>query len=292
MKKFLLSILLLIGSNALMAQHSGNMVYGDDLPARMRSSIQKSYLTDSTFIIEANVLMNVTADSYVVTFGVTDSAATMQESNIRITKRLDGFINALSKLNIAQKDIYVDMTTQNKLFDYRVKGNTAEQYLKGFEIAKNVIIRIKDIKDLDNLLVTASGYQIYDLVKVDYIVNDVNKVRNQLFKLATDEINEKKDLYIAATQARLLPVSQIYGEEFYSYYPAQLYKSYTAQNSGKVYSEYDRFVKKDLKNSTTYYYDKVNYSGFDKIINPSVIEPAVEFVLGLQIKFQIEKVKK
>ncbi|MDP9077290.1 MAG: hypothetical protein M3O71_07710 [Bacteroidota bacterium] len=216
----------------------------------------------------------------------------MQESNRRIDKRINGFISALLKLNIAQKDIYVDMTTQNKLFDYRVKGNIADQYLKGFEIGKNVIIRIKDIKDLDNLLITASGYQIYDLVKVDYIVNDVNKVQNQLFKLATDVINEKKDLCVAATNARLLPVSQIYGEDFYSYYPAQLYKAYTAQNSSKIYTEYDRLIKKDLKSSTTYYYDKVNYSGFDKIINPSIIEPAVEFVFSLQIKFQIEKGKK
>ncbi|MFC0517329.1 SIMPL domain-containing protein [Mucilaginibacter angelicae] len=292
MKKFLLSILLLICTTVLMAQHSGNMVFGDNLPTRMRSSIQKNYLTDSTFIIEANVLMNVTADSYVVNLGVTDSAATIQESNKRINKRIDGFTNALSKLNIAQKDIYVDMTTQNKLFDYHVKGNAADQYLKGFEIGKNVIIRIKDIKDLDNLLITASEYQIYDLVKVDYIVDDVNKVQNQLFKLATDVINEKKGLYIAATNARLLYGSQIYGEDFYSYYPNQLYKSYTAQNSSKIYSEYDRLIKKDLKNSTTYYYDKINYSGFDKIINPSVIEPAVEFVMGLQIKFQIEKVKR
>lgn len=275
-----------------MAQHSGNVVYGDNSTLKIHPSIKKTYLTDSTFIIEANVLMNVIADNYVVTFGLADSAATMQESNTRINKRIEGFKNALLKFNIAQKDIYVDMTTQNKIFDYHLKGNTAEQYLKGFEIQKNIIVRINDIKTLDNLLITASSYQIYDLIKVDYIVSDVKEIQTQLFKLAADVINKKKDLYAIATDARISPVSEIYGDDFYSYYPAQLYKNYTAQNSSTVYTQYDRLVKKDLKNNTTYFYDKINYSGFDKIINPTVIEPAVEFVVGLQIKFQIEKSKK
>lgn len=292
MKKKLSAILFFICTIPAMAQHSGNVVYGDNSTLKIHPSIKKTYLTDSTFIIEANVLMNVIADNYVVTFGLADSAATMQESNTRINKRIEGFKNALLKFNIAQKDIYVDMTTQNKIFDYHLKGNTAEQYLKGFEIQKNIIVRINDIKTLDNLLITASSYQIYDLIKVDYIVTDVKEIQTQLFKLAADVINKKKDLYAIATDARISPVSEIYGDDFYSYYPAQLYKNYTAQNSSTVYTQYDRLIKKDLKNNTTYFYDKINYSGFDKIINPTVIEPAVEFVVGLQIKFQIEKSKK
>lgn len=155
-----------------------------------------------------------------------------------------------------------------------------------------MIIKIKDIKELDNLINAASDYQIYDLVKVDYIVNDVNAVQTQLFKLATEVINDKKNMYTMATGAKLMPASQIYGSNFYSYYPPQLYKTYAAENSSRVYSDYDRFIKKDLKTSTTYYYDKTDYSGFDKVINPAVVEPAVEFVMQLQIKFQIEKIRK
>jgi hypothetical protein len=32
----------------------------------------------------------------------------------------------------------------------------------------------------------------------------------------------------------------------------------------------------------------MNYSGLDKVINPTVIEPSVEYILTLQIKYMIE----
>jgi uncharacterized protein YggE len=289
MKYFFTAILVFAGVTAIMAQHSGNVVYGEASPLRAHPFVEKAYLTDSTFVVGASVLMNVIADGYVATFGVADSAGTVQQCNARIDKRIAGFTAALAKMNISSDDYYVDMTTQSKILDYHIKGNVAEQYLKGFEIKKNVAIKFSNIETLNNLVLAASGFEIYDLVKVDYIVNDLNKVHMQLFKLAAELINEKKDMYTSATNAKVLPVSQIYNDDFASYYPTQLYKKYAAENSSRIYTEYDRMIKKDLKNSITVYYDKINYSGFDKIINPAVIEPAIEFVINLQIKFQLQK---
>lgn len=132
MKKLFTILLMLSFSTILKAQHSGNIVYGGN-SGHTQPAFEKLYLTDSTFIIDAKVLMNVIADTYVVTFGVADSAATVPETNKKITKRINSFITSLSKMNIPQKDIYVDMTTQSKILDYHIKGNIAEQYLKGFE---------------------------------------------------------------------------------------------------------------------------------------------------------------
>lgn len=289
MKVFFTVSLFLMSTAVLRAQHSGNVVYGNNSSIKARPSVEKNYLTDSTFIVSANVLMNVTADSYVATFGVADSAATVQESNDQINKRIAGFTAALAKMKINTADYYVDMTTQTKMLDYHIKGNIAEQYLRGFEIKKNVIIKFSNIKTLDDLLLAASAFRIYDLVKVDYIVNDLNKVHMQLFKLAAEIINEKKDMYAAVTNAKVLPVSQIYNDDLTTNYPTALYKTYSAENSSRIYTEYDRVIKKDLRNSVTVYYDKVDYSGFDKVINPAVTEPAVEFVINLQIKFQQQK---
>lgn len=101
-----------------------------------------------------------------------------------------------------------------------------------------------------------------------------------------DVINEKKDMYVKATNVKLKSTSQILGESFYSMSPSQLYDDYTPN----VSTEYNDYVKKkDLRKSTTYYYNHINYSGFDKVFNPTVIEPAVEYVLTLQIKFYLDK---
>lgn len=297
LKTTLLHFAVLLISPVVNAQLSGNIVYGkshnENYTTERNRHSNMIYLSDSTFVLEANVLANVMADNYVVTFGVNEEAATVKECNEAIEKRIRGFVAELVKMGYPETDIYIDMTTQNKIFDYTTKGNVAEQYLKGFEIKKNIILKLKNIKALDKIVIAASNHRIYDLVKVDYIVTDMGKVYDQLFQSATEIISQKKALYLGVTNAKLTPNVRVYGEQFYSYYPDQLYKTYTAYESSEVYNNYyNGFVRRDLRKSATFYYDKMNYSGFDKVVNPTITEPAVEFVLMLQIKYQTEKSKK
>ena len=286
---FICSFFYLLTVN-LTAQQSGNSVYGQGYQNGKYPGKETLYLSDSTFIIEANVLLNVIADGYVATFGLAEEAATLKECNEKIDKRIKSFTNELTKMGVAKTDIYVDMTSQNKVYDYKINGDLAEEYLQGFELKKNVMVKFNHISDLDPMIISASNLGIYDLVKVDYVVNDLSAIHTQLFNAATEIINQKKGLYATATNAHLSPTSEIYGDQFYSFYPNQLYTSYTAYESGNVTnSGYDNSYRiKDLRKSATYFYDKINYSGFDKVINPYVTEPAVEFVLTLQMKFEIE----
>lgn len=289
MKTVIIFITMTLATAPAFTQHSGNSVIGQyfNQSATGLQGADKLYLSDTTFIIQANVMMNVIAGSYVATFGVAESSPTLGEANSKIDKRINSFIAALKKLGIAQQDIYVDMTTQTQIFDYKVNGDYAEQYIAGFEQKKNVIVKFKNINDLDKMLVAASENGIYDLAKVDYIVTDPGRIYEQLFQSALEVINRKKELYVKATGMKLSPSSQVYGESFYSLYPEQLYKSYTPNLSAQYYDYSTYSKKKELRKSTTYYYDNISYSGFDKVIHPIVTEPAVEFVLTLQIKFQV-----
>lgn len=279
----------------LLAQVSGNEAYDQSYSSSYninQQNFQKLYLTDSTFIIQANVLYNIIADNYVAVFGLSESSITLEDCNNKIEKRISGFISRLQKLGIPPEDVYTDMTTQNKIYDYKITGKVAEEFLQGFEIKKNVIVRFKKIKDLDEMCIAATDFQIYDLVKVDYLVSDINKIYTKLFQTAMEVINQKKNLYQSAASMKILTSSQIYGENFQSYTPNQLYKSYNAFESGKVYNYNENYTVKDIRKSKTFYYNKINYSGFDQVINPSVTEPAIEYILQLAIKFQIEKPKK
>lgn len=288
--KIAITGILLLLTLSVFAQHSGNYVTNNyNYNERHdQANANKLFLSDSAFVVQAKVLTNVIADSYVVTIGISEYAKTLKEANTKIDDRIRKFSSALqSKFNIPTSDIYVDMTTQTQVADYKVEGNYAEQYISGLEQKKNIILKLKNIKDLDKIVLLASEYEIYDLAKVDYIVTDINKVYTQLFQAAMEVINSKKDLYVKATNLKLKPASQIYGENFYSFSPAQLYKSYTP-NVTKEYEGYGSYAKKkDLKKNTTYYYDHINYSGFDKVINPVVTEPSAEYVLLLHIKFDI-----
>jgi hypothetical protein len=107
----------------------------------------------------------------------------------------------------------------------------------------------------------------------------------QLFDAAMEVINDKKMRYVKAMNVEVAKTSVIYGESFYSFSPSQLYESYTPSVTSEYYDYGEYSKRKNLRTNTTYYYDKIDYSGFDKVINPIVVEPVVEYVLQLQMKF-------
>jgi uncharacterized protein YggE len=292
--KKVITILIFFLISKLNAQVSGNSVQQNNQRNSNNSlkgilEVEKLFISDSTFIVQANILKNIVADNYVAVFGVSEKANTLKECNENINKRIDNFISDLSKIGVNKKDIYVDMTTQTRIYDYKVQGGVAVQYVNGFEIKKNVILKFKKISDLDNMVIYASNYDIYDLIKVDYMVSNEEEIYSNLFEIAKTIIEKKKNLYVLATNVKLDNSSQIFGEKFYSQSPQESYKSYTS-NLSSIYTNYGTYDKRiDLVKTPTYYYDKLNYSGFDKIINPIVTEPVVEYVLSIQIKFKILK---
>jgi uncharacterized protein YggE len=283
--------ILLFSALTTFGQVGGNQVFNREYrerPATPQS--EKIFLTDSTFFIRASVLKNVISDSYVATFGVAESAKTLKEANTRIDDRIQKFISALKKIGVQHTDIYVDITTQTRILDYKINDNYAEQFISGFEQKKNVIVKFKNIKDLDKMVIAASEFEIYDLIKVDYIVDDPDKIYTQLFQTAMELLNNKKDLYVKTTNIKLKKSPKISSESFYYLTPPKLYQSYTPGNISTDYNDYSsNRKKKTLQINTTYYYDNIDYSTFDKVINPIITEPAVEFILLLQLKFDIEK---
>jgi len=287
--------LILIKCETAHSQVSGNQAYKKNYnysSASIPDKGVKLYLNDSCFIIRASILDNITADAYVAVFGVAQESSELKDCNNKINSRINGFTSGLQKMGIATENIFIDLTTQNKIYDYKVSTSLAEEFLEGFELKKNVIVKFKNISDLEKMMILASDFQIYDLVKVDYIVEDINQVYTTLFKAAMEIINQKKLLFVGATNMKVLPSSEIYSENFYCLNPDQLYDTYQAYESGDVSLPYNSTVKiKKIRKSQTVYYNKMNYSGFDKVLNPAVTEPAVEYGLTLEIKYQIEKQK-
>jgi len=289
----------LSGSEMLFAQAGGNNIYDDNSNytttnnqnTKRKQFSPVTYLTDSTFLVKSSVLLNTIADYYVVTFAVHEDAATTKECSEKITNRINGFQKSLESFGIKKEETFVDFITQTMIYDYKITGNLAEQFLEGFLLNKNVIVKFTKIEQLDQMMLLASNFQIYDIAKVEYVVNDVNKFYNQLFQVATQVINQKKQLYVGLTNVKLEPVSEIFSDDFSSYYPPTQYQSYRSafETSKLDYSYYDKMRVKDQRKTTTFFFQKLDYTGFDQIINPMKSEPQVQFVLNLAVKFKISK---
>lgn len=261
-----------------------------DIPQK-RDQLLKLYLSDTSFIIQANILKNIKADYYIAVFGVSQEGQTVLESNTKINERVKKFIDNIKAIGIKETDIYTDIITQYRIYDIsRNKNSELEEYLKGFELSKNIIIKYNQPNQIEQLLTIASKENIFDLIKVDYIVEDVSKVYEEMFQLASDIIKKKKDLYLKLTSATVLSSAQIYAENFASYYPIESYRNYTAFSTN-YYDSYwwSNDKRKAMRKFETFYYDKIDYSGFDKIVNATVLEPLVQFVLTLQVKYDLKK---
>jgi uncharacterized protein YggE len=304
MRQILLIAMMLIGSAAACyAQASGNVAYsqqGGQARAEQNERNKRVVApteappSATTMFVEASVLMNVKADEYVVIFGVNQECVTVPECNQQMDTTVGGFITELGRLGVGKEDVFVDFAAQNKIYSYQLSGSVAKQRLSGFELKKNVAIHYKDKLLLDRLVIAASRSNIFDLIKVDYLVRDTASVQNRLMEEAARVVKQKAARYEHLLAIQLQPPAQVYAERHSIYFPTEMYDSYTAYETDDVSPDFyrERYTVQSARKSRTFFFNPMNANGFDAVVNPVVIEPVVQFTLYLKVKYEIEPPKK
>lgn len=302
MTKTLIALLslVLLSTMVLYAQVGGNAGYGQtggranaELSERAHRVISKEDHppTGTATFLEANVLMNVKANEYVAVFAVSTDGATVAECAQKSDATLKTFVADIHSLGIAADDVFVDFIAQTKTYGFTVEGDIAKEKLVGFELKKNVSVHYTDRLLLDKLIAAASRSQIFDLVKVDYIVKDLNKVQDKLAEAASRVLDQKKSRYGKLLGVRLVPPMQVYADRSAIHYPTELYDSYTAAESEAMNSNAIRqkYTVQQARKSRTFYYNGLDADGFDEVINPVITEPVVQFTLYLKVKYEVEQ---
>lgn len=280
--------ILALGQFALSAQIVGNSLYGNPKPQPTGLATGDLFAVEPkgsapVSFIEANVLLNLKADQYQAVFALTQEGPSLLEGNEKITAQTKEFIASLTALGVESTDSFVDFISQNRVYDFKVQDNVARENLSGFEVKKNVIVRYHDPALLEKMLAVAAKSAIFDLVKVDYVVNDLAAARARLRDEASKIIKQKEAAYKRLFGVQMRSVS-VYQEKYNAFYPADMYKSYTAYESGSADS-YNLRVVRNRKTSTSYY-SPLDSAGFDAVINPAGVEPVVELTLYLKIKYR------
>ena len=139
-------------------------------------------------------MVNSAPDAFVAVFRVAREAPTAIESNQKVNTQIEQFLNAAGKLGVNRSNTYVDMITQNRIYDFAPSNdNTIREKLSGFETKKTVAVKYKDRAMLEKLISAAAQASIFDLIKVDYVVNDLSKIRSRLLEEATGVIKQKEE---------------------------------------------------------------------------------------------------
>lgn len=249
--------------------------------------------TGTSTFVECNVLMNVKADEYVVVFGITQEGETLAECSDKMHATVKAFAADLKPLEIGGDDLFVDFVAQTKIYGFAVQGDILQEKLVGFELKKNVAIHYEDASLLERITLAAARSQVFDLIKVDYIVKNVSRIQDRLMEEAASIVKNKVSRYEKLLGIKLQPPAQVYAEKSAIHYPTQMYDSYTAYESEAIRSGSDRqkYTVQSARKSRTFFFNGLDADGFDAVIEPVITEPVVQFTLYLKVKYEVEQSK-
>jgi uncharacterized protein YggE len=293
-KLFSLYFILFFGGINAHAQDAGNAIYStnNNKHYQKHRNSNTSVQNGQSFLITAKISYHAIADSYVAIFGIVQESPTVKDCSALVETRINSFIKSMQGLGIAKKDILVDAITQNRVYEYQLDETTniAKEVVKGFEIKKNIIVSYKDNKVLNQLMIAASKEEIHDLIKVDYLIEDSEKIDEQLYQEALKIIEKKKTVYLDLTDKKYLGSPQIIKFEKDIIYPLAAYQSYTAHESNSISVEGRRnnqtLKTVSARKITTRFFEAAPRVNFDKVINKHQFQPCVQFIMDLQLRFQ------
>lgn len=295
-------LLLLCCSSSLVAQVMGN--YEVQQRARNESinisnfapqyrGVPKAAVLEgnNTIEINLNALSNQKADSYTAIFSIIQVGKTAAEANERINRRLTAMKNGLRSLGIDASNVYIDMVNFLPKYEYEVNKKifSKDSYTEvptGFEIQKNIHIRYRKSDLLDGIITVAAEQEIYDIVKVDYSVDKPQVVYRQLRKEVFNYLNELVTLYTEND----IPLDSAYresAENAWVAYPGNRYESYQAFSSQRLPNSASNGNVTKADKPVARFYNAIPANDYDIVINPDILEPAVQFSYNLKVRFTL-----
>lgn len=290
--KFQMLFFFLLTISISKAQISGNQVYGNTSSNYNRSqSSQTITVNNNVLSVSISILMNSKADGFVMTLGLNEEAETVKLCNTKINNRIEGFLSKMKTLGIKKDESYVDFISQTKVYDFTIDGTTAQQFEKGFEIKKNIIITTKNIADLEKIITMASEHEIHDVIKVEYFNDDPDRIHSNLFDQALEMAENKKDKYLKSFRKKTIGTPDA-NEVFEVFFPKNQYKVYQAYESSEIQTHYNNrntnYLNKLARKNKSFYYDGVSSAGYDKVINANQTEVGIQYTITLTVSYKID----
>ena len=269
----------------------GNANYGTNKIDQFRPQ-EAEFENDSTIVVGARVLMNVKPSSYVVIIGLSQVGTNAEICNQLMNQRIEGLSEKLASFGISKNDIKKDFISQIPVYEYETEkklfSKTYQEVPAGFYLNKNLHIAYKNAETFEKILAEAAAFDIYDIVKVEYIVENFNPIYDSLRSEAINLINKKiqnfKKLGLTFNNR-----FYIVAENYASIYPTERYRRYAAFSTPSLQNVKRGSTINQVNKQETYFYEKVPNNQFDIIINPLVVEPVPQFTYSLKVKYILKR---
>ncbi|REG88927.1 uncharacterized protein DUF541 [Winogradskyella sediminis] len=304
MKSINFTLLLVILSCAIMtAQHRGNyneitqdisrqnilssgnaQIYNPAIQQQIHQTLHPS----NVLTVDVKALQNVSATTYTAIFNVSQIGPTAESTNQLMKARIDQIKDQLNLNGISQNDIAIDVISFIPIYEVEVTkklfSKTYTEVPKGFELQQNIHIQFTKTNQFEAILSACAQSEVYNLVKVDYYIDNIQEVyknlQNQLLKLIED-----KKAYYKALGFDMSTYNLAIADDKYCYFPKDFYQSYQAYNSTSIEALNKNKAITTVKKQTSYYYQPLTYEHFDVVINPSILEPVVQIGMNIKLVF-------
>lgn len=287
-----------------------------------RVSVNVNVPSGNQAYLQADIMINVQATSYAAIFSATQNGVTASETDSLMNIRLKTVTDGLKKIGIKDNEIHIDVIslvpTYSLKLDEKKFTKTANEIPTGFQLKKNVHIIFYDHGKLSEVISQMAKAEIYDIVKVDYNLADIQSVYDTLRKAATQIVKMKEKEY---PKMGLHLIIENMSDGFNTAYPLERYASYTAFYTGSSIEEVKiakkkkeqvknvfvtgknptinvnatskeaeddtEFIVKYTDKNKTIYYNKVPYNQFDLVMNADFVEPRIQFFYTLKVRYTV-----
>lgn len=292
--KHLRLLLFILTVATVKAQHKGNfnqeisraniagnaIVYGHS-PKRMQQNLNPN----NTLIIDVRALQNVKASSYTAVFNISQIAETAEATKNLMSIKIENIKSELAKIGLKESDIAIDVISFIPVYEVEVTkklfSKTYTEVPKGFELQQNIHIQFTKTNQFENILSACANNEVYNLVKVDYFIDNIAEVYKNLQTQLLALIKDKKEYY-SVLGFDLKEYNVLMADQKYCYFPKDFYNHYQAFNSISFEALKQKRGVTTVKKQTSYYYQPLTYENYDIVVNPSVLEPVVQ--VGMEIK--------
>ncbi len=257
--------------------------------------IEVGHPDPNRLIVSVAGLYNAQPDAFVAIFNLKQAGETAEEVDVLMNERLQAVISGVKSLESFESS-HVDMISFTPLYDRSIEKKlfskrTYNEIPVGFEVQKNLHIHYRNAEDLDRIVSICARNEVYDLVRVDYYLKDMEAVKRELIEKGALMVDTRIKDKEAMLGKSLADIDRRTLDGFQVFYPIERYGSHTSQQATKLYYQSNSFAP-DTKNPTNLYYDPVVGKEFDFTFNPIIVEPVVQVLYEIKVVFDLtEKVE-
>ena len=254
----------------------------------VQQQLQKILNPSNVLTIDVKALQNVSATTYTAIFNVSQIGPSAEKTNEIMKQRLDSIKLRLNAKGITQNDIAIDVISFVPVYEVEVTkklfSKTYTEVPKGFELQQNIHIKFSKTSQFESILEACAKSEVYNLVKVDYFIENIQEVYKNLQEKLLKIIDDKK-AYYEILGFDLTEYNVAIADDKYCYFPKDFYRSYQAYNSVSFEALQKVNGVTSAKKQTSYYYQPLTYERYDVVINPSILEPVVQIGMNIKLLF-------